>query len=110
VDELAAVEHGHLEIGDDEIGRPRGGGVERLLRLLIGLDLDLLVERERQPFEDLEVGQAVVDDGYGLAFQARLRSLRIGCASAPRLLSRSAAAGVQRRLALTNTQQCLNNR
>ena len=41
-------------------GEQRGGPVE-------GLDRHAFVERLRQPLQDLAVGQAVVDDGDGLA-------------------------------------------
>src|SRR6185437_14911806 len=59
--ELRAVQLGHLEIGDDEVGGLGPGIVQRPRRM---------VEGGRQALEDLQVGDPVVDDGYGLTFHA----------------------------------------
>jgi hypothetical protein len=72
-DELGAVEIRHLEVGDDEIGRLIRRVVERQQRVVEGPHLDPVVERGRETLEDLEIGDPVVDDRYGLASHARFR-------------------------------------
>ncbi|MGA3305827.1 MAG: hypothetical protein ABSC26_07460 [Stellaceae bacterium] len=71
-DEGGAVEFGHVEIGDDQIGRRCRESVERALRPVIGRDLDAF-ERASEPFQNLQIGQAVVDDGDGLELHPGLR-------------------------------------
>ena len=66
-DELDAVELRHLDVGDDEVGRLRRGGGKQRRRALVGRHRHPLVERAREPLENLPIRQALIDDGDGLA-------------------------------------------
>ena len=71
-DERDPAEPGQLEVGDEQIGRRALGGSQRILGALVGRDLELRVERARQPIQNLEIGLVVVDDRDGLALRKRI--------------------------------------